>query len=442
MSNLSYQKYDDDINYIWQNTPKNTKKKKYYLTDDLSDEYLIKYYNIYLKYKKTKDIDLKFELEYVKNYFKYRIYLYFIICSYYNTVTTFYFENKNATNKEKKLIEYNNIIKTIIKRLKEGLKLNITIPHMICVKFMDQIKSYNPILYNFLKNNYLNKCRKTIGLCYLPNGKKIYKTLLKLYLGGLKKTPKKIHNLGLSLLKNIKISKQPNDYYTSKEKLFKDCKKLALYIYDHIIDKYFHYKPDKPFTIKKLPKQLEKTHALAEYDPYVDAVRINLSYYKEISKSSLYSLLMHECFHQYQDKFMNFYKLKDYEGYDYSNISMFEGFAHYMEIYCNYDYDDYYSILRKLRLVVDTGINYYGWSYEKAYNFMIKYLPDNKDDIINEIERFICNPSQSLCYVIGKMEIIKMRDKFLKEKKGSIKDFHHKLLILGMPSFITINKYL
>jgi uncharacterized protein (DUF885 family) len=73
---------------------------------------------------------------------------------------------------------------------------------------------------------------------------------------------------------------------------------------------------------------------------------------------------------------------------------------------------------------------------------MIKYLPDNKDDIINEIERFICKPSQSLCYVIGKMEIIKMRDKFLKEKKGSIKDFHHKLLILGMPSFITINKYL
>jgi uncharacterized protein (DUF885 family) len=37
-------------------------------------------------------------------------------------------------------------------------------------------------------------------------------------------------------------------------------------------------------------------------------------------------------------------------------------------------------------------------------------------------------PGQSLCYLIGKLEIIKMRDKFLKEKRGTIKDFHHKLL--------------
>ena len=133
----------------------------------------------------------------------------------------------------------------------------------------------------------------------------------------------------------------------------------------------------------------------------------------------------------------------EYKLYGYNNITLIEGFAHYMEIYCE-DYDENndndYSILRKLRLVVDTGINYYGWSYEQAFNYMIKYLPNKRSEIINEIERYICNPTQSLCYYIGKIEIIKIRDKFLKEKKGTIKDFHHKLLINGTVSFITLHK--
>jgi uncharacterized protein (DUF885 family) len=59
---------------------------------------------------------------------------------------------------------------------------------------------------------------------------------------------------------------------------------------------------------------------------------------------------------------------------------------------------------------------------------MNKYLPHRKDNNINEIERYICKPIQALCYLIGKLEIIKMRDTFLKEKRGTIKDFHHKLL--------------
>ena len=49
-------------------------------------------------------------------------------------------------------------------------------------------------------------------------------------------------------------------------------------------------------------------------------------------------------------------------------------------------------------------------------------------------------PTQGLCYYIGKIEIIRMRDEFLKEKKGTIKDFHHKLLINGAVSFITLHK--
>ena len=426
MIELSYKKYMDNLDYIIENTPKQTKNNKTFLLDNLSEEYLIKKYNLYLKYKNTKDIVLKFKLDYVKNFFKFKIYLYFIICTFDNNIINFY-------NKYKKIysIEYNNIIKTIIKRLKEGLRLKITIPYMICIKFMNQIKDYNKKLYNFIKNNYLNKCRKTIGLCHLPNGKEIYKILVKNTLGGLSRTPEEIHNLGLSLVKTMNKLKPNKEFYTSKQKLFKDCQKIALYIYDNILDKYFHYKPDKPFTLEIVPKELENTTSLAYYMSYTDIVYINLSYYKEIDKQSLYPLLLHECLHQYHYRFMKFHKLEFND-----NIILIEGFAHYMEIYSdNYNDNNNLSILRKLRLVVDTGINYYGWTYKKALNYMNKYLPDRKDNNINEIERYICKPSQSLCYLIGKLEIIKIRDKFLKEKRGTIKDFHHNLLIKGHLSF-------
>ena len=444
MIKLSYEKYMDDLDYIIENTPKRTKNNKALLLNELSEEYLIKIYNLYLKYKNTKDIELKFELDYLKNFFKFKIYLYFIICSYSNYIIKFYNKYKKDyyTDNQKVLIEYNNIIKTIIIRLKEALNLKITIPYIICIKFMEQIKDYNKELYNFIKNNYLNKCRKTIGLCHLPNGKNIYKILVKNTLGGLSKTPEEIHKIGLSLVKTIKIKTNQNkEFYTSKQKLFKDCQKIALYIYENILDKYFHYKPDKQFTLKIVPKELEKTTSLAYYMPSEDIVFINLSYYKECNKQSLYSLLMHECLHQYHYRFMKYYKLKDYQIYGYNNNTLIEGFAHYMETYCeNYDNNNDYSILRKIRLVVDTGINYYGWTYEKAFNYMNKYLPNRRNDIINEINRYICMPSQSLCYLIGKQEIIKMRDKFLKEKRGTIKDFHHKLLINGTVSFLTLHK--
>jgi uncharacterized protein (DUF885 family) len=414
-----------------------------HITNDISDNYLSMIYKLSLKYAHYDDIELKLEIDYIKYYFQYKIYLYFIICPFDNAIINFYYENNSKEHKKYKKIriaDFNKYIKTIIERLKEALNLKITIPYIICIKFMEQIKDYNKELYNFIKNNYLNKCRKTIGLCHLPNGKKIYKVLLKNTLAGLSKTPEEIHNLGLSLVKTIKKPKT-KELYTSKEKLFKDCQKLALYIYNNIIENYFHYKPDKPFTLKIVSKELEKTTSLAYYMPSDDIVYINLSFYREIDKQSLYSLLMHECFHQYHYRFMKYYKLEYYQIYGYNNNTLIEGFAHYMETYCE-DYNDNndLSILRKLRLVVETGINYYGWTHEKAFNYMNKYLPHRSNDILNEIERYICMPTQALCYVIGKLEIIKMRDKFLKEKRGTIKDFHHKLLINGTVSFITLDK--
>ena len=72
---------------------------------------------------------------------------------------------------------------------------------------------------------------------------------------------------------------------------------------------------------------------------------------------------------------------------------------------------------------------------------MSQYFPNNKNDIINEIDRYICYPGQALSYTMGKLHILKLRDNYLKKNKTkTIKDFHHKLLIEGCASFTTIDK--
>jgi len=413
-------------------------------TNTLDDDYMNKLKELIKKYSETDDIELQLEINFIKKYLELNIYLCFLISSYVNEIINFEYENNHIypkKYKKERLRDFNNYVKTIKLNLEKSLKLNITIPYIICKKFLNQIKSikkYN-YLYNYIKNYYIKKCRKTIGIYDLPNGNEIYKELI-IYNIGINKTPEEIHKLGLSLIPKNKEIKKKNGYNT-KEELLNDCKRYAKYIYENIIDKYFYYKPDKEFNIKKLPKILEKSSPLAFYNEFTDIVYINMLYYKECDKNTLYSLIMHECFHQYHFRFLKYYKLEKYKIYGYNNIALIEGFAHYMEIYCdNYDDNNEYSLLRKIRLVADTGINYYKWSYKKTYNYMLKYMPHNKNDIKNEIERYICMPSQALAYTFGKLEILKLRDEYLSKNKGTIKDFHHILLINGNVSFIYLNK--
>jgi uncharacterized protein (DUF885 family) len=414
------------------------------------------------KIKKPKDPKYNNSVEYNKKYLSYKMYLYFLLTSYENSIVIFENENKKlfpVKYKKDREMDFHEYLKTIIMRLNEGLDKKITMPFIIVKKIILQLKNLSKYkyLYDYLKNVYLPKSRKKIGLCNLKNGKKIYKLLLK---NSVDKTPEYVNTLGLSLVSNIKPPIKDNHYfYKSKEVLFKDCVEIALYVYDTIIDKYFYYKPLKPFKIEKVPKEMEDNFPMAYYSPIEDIIYINLRFYSECTRKSLHPLLIHECFHQYHYRFMKYHKLKTYQIYGYNNLTFIEGFAHYMEIYCdkncdnkndpnNYDgienhSDNYYSILRKIRLVADTGINYYGWSYKKTFNFMKKYLQNKTNDIINEIDRYICNPGQALCYVIGKLEIIKMRDKYLKENKTkTIKDFHERLLINGTCSLSTIKKLL
>ena len=68
-----------------------------------------------------------------------------------------------------------------------------------------------------------------------------------------------------------------------------------------------------------------------------------------------------------------------------------------------------FDLWRACRLVVDTGIHAKGWSRDRA----IEYLFDNtllaRNNVENEVDRYIEWPGQALAYKIGQREILRLR---------------------------------
>lgn len=404
------------------------------IENPLSINYINNYNKITEKYKNTDDNDLKSMILLNNKIIKYEEYIP-PLSSFENSIITFIYNNKKLYPKKYNDIReeyFDEYIESCICKLREGIHYKITLPKIICKKIIKQIeKTKYKNLYYFLKNEYLLYCRNSIGLCNIKNGKKLYKLYIKLNLGGINTTPQKIHKLGKKIFKKLEAK---NDFYTNSHDLMKDANEYYEYIYNVIIPNNFHYIPTKDkCIIKPVPEELKSSNGLAYYDIIENTVFINIKNYKDISKSSLYSLIMHESFHQYMYSYFNYHKLPLFKKYGYSNEALIEGFAFYMELLSkNYNENtNEYTQLRNIRLIVDTGINYYGWTYEYSFNYMKKHLAVNDGIIKEEIERYICIPSQALIYTLGKNEILKLRNKF----KGNIKDFHDFLLKDGIVSF-------
>ncbi|MFL6121196.1 DUF885 domain-containing protein [Actinophytocola sp.] len=65
--------------------------------------------------------------------------------------------------------------------------------------------------------------------------------------------------------------------------------------------------------------------------------------------------------------------------------------------------------MRAGRLVVDTGMHAKGWSREQAIAYLRENTPMADLDVRNEIDRYIAYPGQALSYMVGRLEILRMR---------------------------------
>lgn len=92
-----------------------------------------------------------------------------------------------------------------------------------------------------------------------------------------------------------------------------------------------------------------------------------------------------------------------------------------------------FDALRACRLVVDTGMHYYGWSRQQAVDFMWSHTATTASNVANEIDRYIGWPGQALAYMIGRLEIGRLREQ-ARERLGDafdIRAFHGVVLGSG-----------
>ncbi|MBC7904990.1 MAG: DUF885 domain-containing protein [Gemmatimonadaceae bacterium] len=85
---------------------------------------------------------------------------------------------------------------------------------------------------------------------------------------------------------------------------------------------------------------------------------------------------------------------------------------------------------RSVRLVVDVGLHYKGWTREKAIGYILENQPLTRDIAEQRIERYMVVPAQALSYKIGEQKILELR-KLAQERLGSkfrIQDFHNQVL--------------
>ncbi|MBK1788402.1 DUF885 domain-containing protein [Prauserella cavernicola] len=84
------------------------------------------------------------------------------------------------------------------------------------------------------------------------------------------------------------------------------------------------------------------------------------------------------------------------------------------------------------RLVVDTGLHALGWSRQQAIDFLLANSPMTEVEVIAEVDRYIVYPGQALAYMVGRLEIERVRadaERALGER-FDIKAFHD--LVLGV----------
>ena len=90
--------------------------------------------------------------------------------------------------------------------------------------------------------------------------------------------------------------------------------------------------------------------------------------------------------------------------------------------------------LRASRLVVDTGIHAKGWTRQRAIDFLYDHTALVRGIVEAEVDRYIADPGQAASYMIGRLEIDRLRadaagrlgDRF------SVRAFHDTILHGGM----------
>jgi len=307
------------------------------------------------------------------------------------------------------------------------------------------------------------------GLYTVPNGKAWYKYFLKRWLSA-NVTPDEIYQFGLTEIKRVQehIETIRNQSGLSEDAFYKHLNDKEFFINDpKDVLKYFEqtraviYKNmSNVFNKHKIqPLKIEQStnEAMAQAPGYYDN---NVFYYnqfnKPYNKRQVDWLFIHEAVpgHHYKSCINAAIKQSKVQQLFYY-LGLEEGWGAYVEelgkdlgVYKT-RYDEFgkweWDIVRSVRVPMDIGLNYYGWTDEQALVFWKKNIKNQDDIAMREITRVKRWPAQCITYKYGAGQIMEWKQALQKREgaKFNIKDFHDRILNLGsLPVFMVKERVL
>ena len=333
-------------------------------------------------------------------------------------------------------------------------------------KVIPAYKSY----LTFFTEQYQPGARTSIGISETPNGKAFYKNRAKHYTTT-DMTPKEIHELGLKEVARIRgemeavikevgfkgsfaefihfLRTDPQFYATTPEQLLKEAAYIAKKM-DAQLPKLFHTLPRKPYGVAPVPASIAPKYTTGRYsgsnrDDEAGYYWVNTY---ALDKRPLYvleALTLHEAVPGHHLQISLNAELENLPSYRRdAYLSAFgEGwglYSEYLGLEAGFYQDPYsrfgrltYEMWRAARLVVDTGMHMYGWSRERAMNFMSENTALSLHNVKTETDRYISWPAQALSYKIGELTIKRLRVE-AEQALGpnfDIREFHHQVLRHG-----------
>lgn len=326
-------------------------------------------------------------------------------------------------------------------------------------------------LRKFMADEYVPHARDSIAASALPSGREFYRHRVQSFTTT-DMTPDEVHQLGLAEVKRIRgemeaiirevefegdfaaflafLRNDPQFYATSEKQLMQEVA-LVLKTMDGQLPTFFGKLPRMPYGIRPVPEFVAPRTTAAYYQqPAGDGTKAGFYYVNTFDLKSrplfnIEALSLHEAvpghhlqlaLQQEMEGMPPFRRFTDFTAF-------VEGWALYSErlgLEAGF-YQDPYSnfgrltmeMWRACRLVVDTGMHYFGWTREQAIQFLAENTALAMHDIQAEVDRYISWPGQALAYKVGELKIRQLRQ-LAEEQLGEnfdLREFHDVVLSAG-----------
>jgi uncharacterized protein (DUF885 family) len=320
---------------------------------------------------------------------------------------------------------------------------------------------------DFLEREYLPAARDAVGVSANPNGAACYDASVR-YHSSLPVAAAQVHETGRQQIDTLTaemsaiaqrsfhttdVPRLLQQLRTNKKYLFKNRADLIAYSQAALerakvaMPYWFGLLPKADVVIQPYPKFREKSGPNEYNPPAEDGSRpavffINAYMAETKSRAPAESTAFHETVpgHHLQGAIALERKEIHPVGRYVFNSGYVEGWALYterladeMKLYSS-DLDRLGMLssqaLRATRLVVDSALHTMNWSREQAIDYMLAHTAEPQDDVASEIDRYIIYPGQATAYMLGQLEIQKMRDDAQRTmgQRFDIKGFHDRVL--------------